>query len=48
MCMMKIYQFQWYFFDELGLAEISKSNPLKIIHSKLDYKGKYIEKNKKS
>ena len=27
-------------FDELGLAERSKSNPLKILHSKLEYTGK--------
>ena len=25
------------FFDELGLAEISKNNPLKVIHSELEY-----------
>ena len=35
------------FFDELGLAEMSENNPLKVIHSKLDYKGEYTEKNKK-
>ena len=28
------------FFDELGLAEKSKSNPLKVIHNKLEYTGK--------
>ena len=27
-------------FDELGLAENSKSNPLKVLHSKLEYSGK--------
>ena len=27
-------------FDELGLAEKSESNPLKVIHSKIEYKGK--------
>ena len=27
-------------FDELGLAERSKSNPLKVLHSKLEYSGK--------
>ena len=27
-------------FDELGLAERSKSNPLKVLHSKLEYTGK--------
>ena len=27
-------------FDELGLAEQSKSNPLKVLHSKLEYAGK--------
>jgi len=27
-------------FDELGLAEHSKSNPLKVLHSKLEYSGK--------
>ena len=27
-------------FDELGLAEKSKSNPLKVLHSKLEYAGK--------
>ena len=27
-------------FDELGLAEISESNPLKVLHSKLEYAGK--------
>ena len=27
-------------FDELGLAEISKANPLKILHTKLEYDGK--------
>ena len=27
-------------FDQLGLAEKSKSNPLKVIHSKLEYAGK--------
>ena len=31
------------FFDELGLAEMSKDNPLKVIHSKLDYKGEYTK-----
>ena len=28
-------------FDELGLAEKSESNPLKVLHSKLEYKDKY-------
>ena len=28
------------FFDELGLAEISKNNPLKVIHPNLDYDSK--------
>ena len=27
-------------FDELDLAEQSKSNPLKVLHSKLEYAGK--------
>ena len=27
-------------FDELGLAELSESNPLKVLHSKLEYGGK--------
>ena len=27
-------------FDELGLAEKSESNPLKVLHSRLDYAGK--------
>ena len=27
-------------FDELGLAEKSPSNPLKVLHSKLEYDGK--------
>lgn len=27
-------------FDELGLAERSKSNPLKVLHEKLEYTGK--------
>ena len=27
-------------FDELGLAEKSPSNPLKVLHSKLEYGGK--------
>ena len=27
-------------FDELGLAERAKTNPLKVLHSKLEYKGK--------
>ena len=27
-------------FDELGLAEKSKTNPLKVLHSKLEYAGK--------
>ena len=27
-------------FDELGLAEKSKNNPLKVLHSKLEYAGK--------
>ena len=27
-------------FDELGLAERAKTNPLKFLHSKLEYKGK--------
>ena len=27
-------------FDELGLAERSESNPLKVLHSKLEYTGK--------
>ena len=27
-------------FDELGLAERAKTNPLKALHSKLEYKGK--------
>ena len=27
-------------FDELGLAERDKTNPLKALHSKLEYKGK--------
>jgi len=27
-------------FDELGLAEASESNPLKVLHSRLDYTGK--------
>ena len=35
------------FFDEIGLAEMSKNNPLKVIHSKLDYKGEYFEKKTK-
>ena len=26
-------------FDELGLAEKSESNPLKVLHSKLEYVG---------
>ena len=26
-------------FDELGLAEKSESNPLKVLHSKLEYAG---------
>ena len=26
------------YFDEMGLAEISPNNPLKVIHSELDYK----------
>ena len=25
------------YFDEMGLAEIAKSNPLKVIHSQLEY-----------
>ena len=25
------------YFDEMGLAEISKNNPLKVIHSQLEY-----------
>jgi len=27
-------------FDELGLADRSKTNPLKVLHSKLEYEGK--------
>ena len=27
-------------FDELGLAERANTNPLKVLHSKLEYKGK--------
>ena len=27
-------------FDEMGLAELSASNPLKVLHSKLEYGGK--------
>ena len=27
-------------FDELGLAERSESNPLKVLHEKLEYSGK--------
>ena len=27
-------------FDELGLADQSKTNPLKVLHSKLEYEGK--------
>ena len=27
-------------FDELGLAERAKTNPLKVLHPKLEYKGK--------
>ena len=29
--------FQLYFFDEMGFAEISDNNPLKVIHSELEY-----------
>ena len=34
-------------FDELGLSEKSKSNPLKVLHSKLEYGGKKEEGNMK-
>ena len=29
-------------FEELGLAEKSKTNPLKVLHSKLEYDGRYM------